>query len=98
MLELKGRHIQKTIHPQIGRTILQQAVDNGIDWGFQCTRGICARCRCLVNEGMDCLSEPNDAEWDRLEPEELDSGYRLGCQTVVEREGAVKVSHRPYFW
>lgn len=98
MIELKGRNIQKTVQTEPGMTILKLAIHHKIDWGYNCTRGTCARCRCLVSEGMEFLSEPNDAEQDRLEPEEIEQGYRLGCQARIERDGVIKVAHRPYFW
>jgi 2Fe-2S ferredoxin len=81
----------------IGATLLENALRAGVDWGFNCSRGTCARCRCLVQEGADVLAEPTDAEWDRLGPEELDAGFRLGCQAVVARNGDVTAVNRTYF-
>ena len=50
-----------------------------------------------MQEGADLLSESSDAEWDRLGPDELDAGYRLGCQALVEREGVIKAVNKTYF-
>jgi 2Fe-2S ferredoxin len=50
-----------------------------------------------VQEGFELLSESSDAEWDRLGPEELEAGYRLGCQAYVEREGSIKAVNKTYF-
>lgn len=97
MLELKGRTIQKRVPAKIGQTLLDHALEHGIDWGFSCTRGTCARCRCLVREGMEHLHDITDAEWDRLSDDELDEGYRLGCQAMVRTEGEVKAENKPYF-
>lgn len=97
MLDLKGRTIHKQVPAQIGRTLLDHAMEHEIDWGFSCTRGTCARCRCLVLEGMEHLKGITDAEWDRLSDEELDEGYRLACQAVVRTEGFVKAVNKPYF-
>jgi 2Fe-2S ferredoxin len=98
VLELKGRKIQKQVEPERGLTILDHALKSGVDWGFSCTRGTCARCRCLVTAGMECLEEVNEAEEARLEPEELERGFRLGCQAKVKTAGDIVVLHRPYFW
>lgn len=98
MLVLKGRRVEKTIEAVTGSTLLDAAVQNNVDWGFSCTRGTCARCRCRIRQGMNCLSKPNEAEKLRLEPEELEQGYRLGCQTTVEKNGDIVAEHRPYFW
>ncbi|HZG75231.1 MAG TPA: 2Fe-2S iron-sulfur cluster-binding protein, partial [Paenibacillus sp.] len=62
MLTLKGRTVVKTVETEPGKTLLDHAIANGIDLGFSCTRGTCARCRVYVEEGRELLSEPNDAE------------------------------------
>ncbi|WP_068775982.1 2Fe-2S iron-sulfur cluster-binding protein [Paenibacillus sp. FJAT-26967] len=97
MIELKGRSIVKEVEPVIGSTILELAREHKVDWGFNCTRGTCARCRCHVSEGMEHLTEPAEIELVRLEPEEIEEGFRLSCQAKVLSAGMVKVRHRPYF-
>jgi 2Fe-2S ferredoxin len=97
MIELKGRVVGKTVANEHGSSVLELAMKYKIDWGFSCTRGSCARCRCLVTAGMDELSEPNRAETDRLEPEEIAEGYRLGCQARIVGDGDVTAVLRTYF-
>lgn len=97
MVELKGRNIKRHVAPVIGITILDLAVKNEVDWNSFCKRGTCARCRCQVTEGMRYLSAPNVAEEQRLDPEEIDEGYRLGCQTTLEKIGVISIKHAPYF-
>ncbi|TVY04668.1 (2Fe-2S)-binding protein [Cohnella terricola] len=97
MLTLTGRTLSKTVETQIGKSLLQIAQSESIDWQFNCSRGTCAKCRCIVEEGADLLSEVSDAEWDRLGPDELDAGYRLGCQAVVEAKGVIKAINKTYF-
>lgn len=97
MLELKARKIHKTIEPETGLSLLDLAMKYEVDWGFSCTRGTCARCRCYVAAGMEHLSEPSVAEEERLEPEELGKGFRLACQAVVRNAGTISVTHKPYF-
>jgi len=97
MLELKGRRKQAAVEAETGWSILDLALKHGVDWGVSCTRGTCARCRCLVVDGMEHLSPPSEAEQLRLEPEELEQGFRLGCQAVVRRNGAISVMYKPYF-
>jgi len=48
-------------------------------------------------EGAQLLSEVNDAEWDRLDEEELEQGYRLGCQAIVKAEGTISAINKTYF-
>lgn len=97
MMTLTGRKITKTVEPQPGKTLLAHAQEAKIDWGYNCTRGTCARCRCLIREGAELLEEPTDAEWDRLGPEELEEGYRLGCQAKVAKPGVILAVNRFYF-
>lgn len=97
MLELKTRKMQKQLAPETGLSLLDHALKADVDWGFSCARGTCARCRCYVAEGRELLSEPSEAEEDRLEPEELEQGYRLACQCTVKQVGTISVMHKPYF-
>jgi len=97
MLELKARGMQKTVEVETGLTVLDLALKHDVPWGFSCTRGTCARCRCYVASGRELLAAPTDAEEDRLEPEELESGFRLGCQCVIREQGDISVTHKPYF-
>lgn len=87
----------KTVAPEIGITLLEHARKAGVDWLYQCSKGTCARCRCFVSAGAERLAEPNDKEWDRLDPEELEGGYRLGCQAVVVERGEIVAANKTYF-
>jgi 2Fe-2S ferredoxin len=97
LLTLTGRTRTKQTDAEIGATLLTLAQRADVDWGFQCSKGTCARCRCLVQEGAELLDEPTDAEWDRLGPDELDAGFRLGCQAVVVGSGSIVAVNRTYY-
>jgi len=97
LLELTGRKLHKQVDSIIGQSILDIALKNEVDWGFSCTRGTCARCRCLIEAGKEHLAEVTDEEWDRLDDEELEQGYRLGCQAIVRTEGTIVAVNKPYF-
>jgi 2Fe-2S ferredoxin len=97
VMTLAGRTVTRRVVPVVGCSVLELADRNGVDWLSNCKRGTCARCRCLVTEGAEYLTAPNEAELRRLEEEELRQGYRLGCQARVERPGPVAVRHAPYF-
>ncbi|MBO9607540.1 MAG: (2Fe-2S)-binding protein [Paenibacillaceae bacterium] len=96
-VELKGRRVSRTVDAAADDTILQLALKHDVDWGFNCTRGTCARCRCRIDSGMERLNAPTEAELDRLEPEELESGFRLACQAAVKAEGTITAVWKPYF-
>ncbi|RAR43583.1 ferredoxin [Paenibacillus sp. MDMC362] len=97
IIELAGREVRRSVAPVLGMTVLDLAERNDVDWNSFCKRGTCARCRCLVLEGIEHLSEPNLAEERRLDPEEIEEGYRLGCQSKIEAVGPIKIKHAPYF-
>ncbi|MCD1260207.1 (2Fe-2S)-binding protein [Paenibacillus athensensis] len=97
MLELKARGMQKNVGAETGLTLLDMAIKHDVAWGFSCTRGTCARCRCYVAAGREHLATPTEAEESRLEPEELEAGYRLACQCVIREQGDISVTHKPYF-
>lgn len=97
MITLTGRTLAKTVEPKVGQSLLKLAQQASVDWQFNCSKGTCARCRCIVTVGAELLSEASDAEWDRLGPDELDAGYRLGCQATVERAGNIQAANKTYF-
>ncbi|WP_373229737.1 2Fe-2S iron-sulfur cluster-binding protein [Cohnella sp.] len=97
MITLTGRTLTKTVQPQMGLSLLEHAMQASIDWQFNCSRGTCAKCRCSILQGAELLAEVSDAEWERLGPEELDAGYRLGCQAIVAKAGDIKAINRTYF-
>ena len=97
-IELRGRTKQVTVEAEEGLTILDHAIKHNVDWSYSCVRGTCARCRCLIEEGLELLEEVTDEEWDRLEPEEFEEGYRLGCQAVIgSGEGKIIAINKTYF-
>lgn len=98
MIELIGRLRSKTVDNLANFSLLDLAIKHEIPWLYSCTKGTCARCRCLVSEGISLLNEPTEAELDRLEPDEFAKGYRLACQAkMIAEEGHVKVTNVPYF-
>ncbi|MFC4777550.1 2Fe-2S iron-sulfur cluster-binding protein [Paenibacillus sp. GCM10023252] len=98
MIELTGRTIQAAVPSESGLSLLDHALKHKVDWAFSCSRGTCARCRCLVTQGAEALGEITDEEWDRMEPEEFDAGYRLGCQAIVKHTDiTITAKNAPYF-
>ncbi|BBI33186.1 2Fe-2S iron-sulfur cluster-binding protein [Cohnella abietis] len=97
MITLTGRTLTKMVEPRIGESLLQHAQNAEVDWQFNCSRGTCAKCRCFIVDGAEFLEDYSDAEWDRLGPDELDAGYRLGCQAIVEKTGNIKAINKTYF-
>ncbi|WP_141501039.1 2Fe-2S iron-sulfur cluster-binding protein [Paenibacillus luteus] len=98
MIELKGRTKTAIVQAEAGLSLLDLAMKHNVDWSFSCARGTCARCRCLVTEGADQLEGITDEEWDRLEPEEFDEGYRLGCQAIIKNADAnIVAANKTYF-
>jgi ring-1,2-phenylacetyl-CoA epoxidase subunit PaaE len=59
-----------------GLSILEAALDQGIDLPFACKSGVCCSCRARLLEGKVSM----DVNYG-LEPEELSVGYILTCQS-----------------
>lgn len=98
MLELTSKTKTIQVEAEDGKSLLDLAMKHNLDWAFSCTRGTCARCRCLIEEGAEFLEEITDAEWDRMEPEEFDQGFRLGCQAIVKADaGTIRAINQTYF-
>ncbi len=96
-VQLMGRTVIKSVESKLGVSLLQHAIQHDVDWQHMCTRGTCARCRCIIEEGAEHLEEPTKAEHARLDPEELDEGYRLGCQAIVKNSGKIIARNKTYF-
>lgn len=57
-----------------GKTILDAALDEGIDMPYSCQSGLCTACRALCKEGKVAMEER-----DGLSDEEIEEGYVLTC-------------------
>lgn len=70
--------------PYNGKNILNAAMETGADLPFACKKGVCCTCKAKLMEG--------EVEMDRvygLEPEEIDQGYILTCQSHPRSEKIV---------
>lgn len=73
--------------------LLEVALGNGINVEHACG-GVCAcsTCHIYVEKGCECLSEPTEAEEDRVEEAPgLQRNSRLSCQCVIEKAGEIVV-------
>ena len=70
--------------PQRSNSILDIALQNGVDLPFACKGGVCCTCRAKLLEGKVNM-EINYA----LEQDELDAGYILTCQAIPTSEKVV---------
>jgi len=80
------------IRARSGDTILDAALDNGIDLPHECGGNCaCTTCHVVVLEGAEYLSPMEEVEIDRLHGAD---GWkplsRLGCQAILG-DGSVKV-------
>lgn len=81
-----------TVSVRAGDTVLDAALDNGIELPHECGGNCaCTTCHIHILAGAEHLSEIEDVEADRLtSAENLASDSRLGCQAIL-RGGAVTV-------
>lgn len=77
----------------VGTSILEAAVKAHAPEGSACG-GVCAcsTCHVYVRKGLNLLSDMEDDENDILDKAfGVESTSRLGCQSRIEREGAIEV-------
>ncbi len=82
-IRLDGRESDLSLAPD-GRPILHAALEVRPDLPFACQGGVCGTCRALLVEGSVSM----DASW-ALEPEEIEQGYVLTCQSHPTSERVV---------
>jgi 2Fe-2S ferredoxin len=77
----------------VGTSILKAAQSIDAPEGYACG-GVCAcsTCHVYVHEGADLLSEADDDEADILDKAfDVRATSRLGCQSLIAKEGTVEV-------
>jgi len=58
------------------QTVLQAAIESGLDMPFSCAGGMCCTCRCKISEGKVKMDVNYSlAEW------EVNAGFTLACQS-----------------
>ena len=74
-------------------SLLDIALANKVDIEHACGGvGVCCTCHVIVTEGEQNLSEPEDAELDRIEMAPGNTVHsRLACQAVAEGDVTVRV-------
>ncbi|WP_175482331.1 2Fe-2S iron-sulfur cluster-binding protein [Thermoflavimicrobium dichotomicum] len=80
---------EHVIEVQVGSNLLLEAVQRSIPIPFRCTRGNCGKCLVRITEGLEQTSGITTAEVQKMDPGQIEQGYRLACQTDVF--GNVKV-------
>jgi uncharacterized 2Fe-2S/4Fe-4S cluster protein (DUF4445 family) len=77
----------KAIEVDPGTSLIRAAMEAGVHINASCGGdGVCGKCRVILEEGAvaDGLS-------DRLDPEEVEKGYRLACKAAVTGDVTVRV-------
>lgn len=81
----------KTISVKGGSSenLLKVALENGINWPYNCRVGSCGSCKCKLVSGN--IKPLNDFSY-VLNGDELDQGYILACQTMLRSDIEVEVN------
>lgn len=87
------KNLDKAVEAFEGQSILDAALDSDIalthDCGGNCT---CSTCHVIILEGMEHLSEKEEAEQDQLEmAENLTATSRLGCQAKISGDVVLEI-------
>ncbi|MGY6561315.1 MAG: 2Fe-2S iron-sulfur cluster-binding protein [Luteibaculaceae bacterium] len=72
-----------TVDVKPGKTLLEAALDHGIDAPYSCMGGVCTSCKAKVTAGEIKM----DDEALGLTQDEINEGYVLTCSTVAKSNG-----------
>jgi len=75
-IKLDGRSFDYDLPLDSGTTILESALQQGVDLPYACKGGVCCTCKAKLLEGKVDM----DVHWG-LEEEEIEQGYILTCQS-----------------
>lgn len=95
-VRLTVRGCDRAFSLAVGQTILQAAMDQGLELDHACG-GVCAcsTCHVKIKRGRECFSEAGDDELDQLdEARDVALDSRLGCQAKLLRapqDGVVEI-------
>jgi chlorosome envelope protein J len=85
----------KPCEAKTGDLLLKVAQHHKCHIGYICGgNGICQSCFVYVKEGMECLSPPNKIEKAFISDKLFQEGGRLGCQSVLVKEGNLRILSR----
>ena len=90
----------KTIEIAVGQSILEAAMDNGVDLDHACG-GVCAcsTCHVKIRQGAAHFSESTEEEEDQLDDaRDIELCSRLGCQTRLQAETDELIRVQVPFW
>jgi len=74
-----------------GMTVMKAALEVSLKLPSECGgQGSCGRCRVLVSPSS-AVKPPSSSETRFLTKEELEKGYRLACQAILEDDAVVEV-------
>ena len=79
-----------------GTTLLEAA--RGLDIGIESLcggEGLCGTCKVVVEEGVDCLTEPSKADELLFSDDQLAAGHRLSCRAAVDQPGCAVTATVP---
>lgn len=80
----------------VGENILRIANKLGVDINSLCGGfGTCGKCRIIVVQGIESLNDPTNSEKHFLSELELNKGYRLACEAVIEGDKELVIEIPP---
>lgn len=80
---------QQIIDVQFQQTILDAALDQGVDLPYSCRMGVCATCKCQLISGE--VTQLTDFAY-ALEAEELTQGMILACQSTPKSHLTIQLT------
>jgi len=92
--------ISRRIPLSLNKNFYELLIKNGIQITSICGGlGTCGKCKILIQKGLKFLNAPTDFERKIFSKNELESGWRLACQTIPKKENIqeIKKNRPPQF-
>ncbi|MEP4546409.1 MAG: 2Fe-2S iron-sulfur cluster-binding protein [Saccharospirillum sp.] len=81
---------RKTVSVAENSNLLRVSLREQCGLPFKCGGGNCGTCKCHIDKGLENTDPVKKKERNILSDEDIENGYRLGCQTFIL--GDVEVS------
>jgi uncharacterized 2Fe-2S/4Fe-4S cluster protein (DUF4445 family) len=81
----------KNVKTSRGKSVFQAIKEAGVGIRSECGgKGLCGKCKVII-KNSDAVNKLTEAEKKRLSQSEINSGYRLACQTKILRKATVMI-------
>ncbi|MHA1671586.1 MAG: ASKHA domain-containing protein [Promethearchaeota archaeon] len=87
--------ISRRIYYSDNETIYHSLTKSDIRINSLCGgKGTCGKCKLLIQKGLNFFNEPTNAELEALSKNEIQNGWRLACQALLDSEKIEQIKNQ----